>query len=213
MHDNMINIHDDQNLNMNIMLENSDKNLINKMKSLFEGNSRLTRSNVKQIQTEYEDRRKNSLIYEALQENISNTRGITRERQNSYYNNLNLMKTENTLLKKRHRLSSFEGFFGIEKNFRLPHKKSIDDIEIINNFCKEIKYDFNEEDNENFLFNSSIPNFNPLSTTDFRPKDIHVKRRSFRNKLPQVNIFFYFILFILFIIIIFMIKLGNGFIG
>ena len=61
-----MNIHDDQNLNMNmnIMFENSDKNLINKMKSLFEGNSRLTRSNVKQIQSQYEDRRKNSLIYD-----------------------------------------------------------------------------------------------------------------------------------------------------
>jgi hypothetical protein len=187
----MMNIHDDQNLNMNmnIMFENSDKNLINKMKSLFEGNSRLTRSNVKQIQSQYEDRRKNSLIYEAMHENISNTKGINSYTKNSYYNNFNLMRTENTLLKKRHRLSSYEGFFGIEKNFRLPHKKSIDDNEIFNSFCKEVKYDFNEEENENFLFNN-IPTFNPLSTTDFKPKEIPMKRRLFRNKLPQVFIFY-----------------------
>ena len=79
------------------MFENSDKNLLNKMKSFLGGNSRLTRSNVKQIQTEYEDRRKNSLIYETKQENISPggySKGIMGVKQNSSYNNLNLILLE-----------------------------------------------------------------------------------------------------------------------
>jgi len=187
------------------MFENSDKNLLNKMKSFLGGNSRLTRSNVKQIQTEYEDRRKNSLIYETKQENISPggySKGIMGVKQNSSYNNLNLMRTENALLKKRHRLSSYEGFFGIEKNFGLSHKKSIDDNEIFNSFCKEVKYDFNEEENENELLNN-VPTFNPLSITDFRPKEQYVKRRSFRNKLPQVNLILKFFIFLFFIFLFF----------
>ena len=77
------------------------------------------------------------------------------------------------------------GFFGIEReNFGGYHKKSIDDLEILNSFCREVKYDYNEEENENDFFNI-IQTFNPLSTNDFKSKE-HVKRRSFRNKLPQV---------------------------
>lgn len=174
------------------------------MKNILGGNSRLTRSNVKQIQNEYyEDTiRKNSLIYDGKQEQIA-LGGYSKDlgvRQNSSVNNLNLMNAENALLKKRHRLASYEGFFGNEKeNFGHYRKKSIDENEILNTFCKEIRYDSNEEENFEIddLIVSNLKSFNPLSAlslrgnNDFKSKEIPGRRRSMRNKPLQVKYLFF----------------------
>lgn len=66
------------------------------------------------------------------------------------FNNFHFLRNEQTLLRKRNRLNSFEAFFGIElDNLGHNHKKSIDENDFFNSFCKEIKFDFQEEELEN----------------------------------------------------------------
>lgn len=168
-----------------------ERNNTSKSKN-FEGNKNNKSNNSKFNFLENEDKRKNSLIYDPKQENLflnGYNKNLGYKQNSSSYNNLNLMKSENALLKKRHRLSSYEVFFGIEReNFGNLNKKLIDDNEIFNSFCKEFKYDFNEEEIEKDLLEYKNPTFNPLG--EFRPKDLHGIRRSFRNMLPMVKVFY-----------------------
>jgi hypothetical protein len=100
--------------------------------------------------------------------------------KNTNYN-FNFSKFEQNMLRKRNRLSSFEGFWNnIDlENIGNGHKKSIDEIEILNSFGKEIKYDFNEEDIE--LFDECLKNNGFTIGIETRSKE-QIRRRSIRHK-------------------------------
>ena len=102
--------------------------------------------------------------------------------QTNNLNNLNFYKNDQTS-RKRHRLSSFEGIFpNLEKDSWVScHKKSIDENEIINNFCQNIKFDFIEDENlENIIF---------MSNSDSASKDTEYlnKKRSKSDNLYKTN--------------------------
>lgn len=81
--------------------------------------------------------------------NNKNNFGGTSHKAN---NNFNFLKYDQSMLRKRTRLSSFEGFWNnIDfENLGYNHKKSIDEVEFLNSFGKEIKYDFHDEELEVF---------------------------------------------------------------
>ncbi len=103
---------------------------------------------------------------------------------NIYTNNFNFYKNEQPT-KKRNRFNSFEGIFPhLEKETWYPfHKKSIDDNEILNNFCGNIKFEKfidDDDDLENIIY---MTNSNSDSLS--KDKDFLNKKR---NKIEKENL-------------------------
>ena len=168
----------------NFIFGNSDKNLFNKVKS-FLGNQLNNNSNIKVYQgNEYDEIRKASINIDFKTENnnynslILNNINNKNSQINKANNNFNFSKFDQSMLRKRTRLSSFEGFWNFDREtLGNNHKKSIDEIELLNTFGKEIKYDFHEEEFEQLddcLKNTSFAI--GFETNKFRKK-------SFKNKL------------------------------
>lgn len=100
----------------------------------------------------------NNNVYNKASNIISTNITSNNLQSNNKSNNVNyiphFLKNEHNLLRKRHRLNSFEAFFnGFERDNlgynHQTHKRSIDENDIFNSFCKETKNDFQEEDLEN----------------------------------------------------------------
>lgn len=175
---------------------NSEKNLFNKFKSFLgnqinNSNNNNTNSNVKIMTSEYEDIRKTSINLDFKPTNAktdlitnNNINLISQNTRKGTNTGFNFSKYEQSMLRKRTRLSSFEGFWNnIDfENLGYNHKKSIDEVEILNSFGKEIKYDFNEEELEVFdecLKNSAGFKFEIETKT----REQANRRRSFRHKI------------------------------
>ncbi len=164
-----------------------------------------TTNNVKIMTSEYEDIRKTSLNLDFKNDNLNNNNiscnlnnGILILNNpnfknslggagNRLNNNFNFSKYDQSMLRKRNRLSSFEGFWNnIDfENLGYNHKKSIDEVEFLNSFGKEIKYDFHEEELE--IFDKCLKNTAAAATgfafgIETKTRDPFNKRRTSRNK-------------------------------
>jgi len=148
-------------------------------------------SNVKIMTSEYEEIRKTSINLDFKSNNntakdpTNNNIPINpNNRKGTNYNNFNFSKYEQSMLRKRTRLSSFEGFWNnIDfENLGCNHKKSIDEVEILNSFGKEIKYDFKEEEFE--LFDECLKNTAGfMFGIETKTREPVNRRKSFRHKL------------------------------
>jgi len=146
----------------NFIFGSSEKSIFNKVKSLLGShiNSIPNNSNIKIMTSEYEDVMRNNCNNLDLKNenninnnnililNNSNKNTIGNKEKNNFY----FLKNEQNMLRKRARLSSCEGFWNNfdYENIGCNHKKSIDEIELLNSFGQELKYDFNEEELEQF---------------------------------------------------------------
>ena len=151
---------------------------------------------IKIITTDFEDNTKISNSYNNFESsnssnNNNNSYIIINNNINNYNNNISYNNVNNFnhyknehITKKRNRFSSFEGIFPyVEKETWCPsHKKSIDDNEILNNFCASIKYEenFDEDDLENKILMN-------ISTSDLILNDKYFLNKK-RNKPEKENL-------------------------
>lgn len=170
-------------------------------------------SNIKIITTENEEQnqkihKNNNNYNEQNNNNNNNNYIIINNNINNYncninynsFNNFNFYKNEQTS-KKRNRFSSFEGIFPyIEKETWYPsHKKSIDDNEILNNFCASIKYEefIDEEDDlDNMIFMTNSNSDSVLKDKDFlnRKRSKPEKENLFsRTRANVIKIYYFYV--------------------
>jgi len=172
---NGLNVIDNTNIFGNFDFKNSKKqNFANNIKIIsndFEENKKNYNTN------KYDYNNENNFIIINNNTNNYNYNISYNSLQSNNINNFNYYKNEQTS-KKRNRFSSFEGIFPyLEKESWYPsHKKSIDDSEILNNFCANIKFEnfINDEDDlENLIFMT-----NSNSESDSKDKDFLNKKRT-----------------------------------